>query len=275
MKYFKSFSFVLLTSVISANATAWQQREDLPLEACKIHIPWGIPENKTGELKLLCREGYFVGYDESARLPKYTAYVLTENHTVGCNERTNAFKSDDSVKNKIKPSNYYGLGMDKGHMTPDSDTSWDVQVQRESLLMTNISPQHPSFNRGIWAKLEYQIRLKVFNSKEPHIIYTGSVYNTPNVAGRNSVIVPTQYYKIIVNVITGETAGWIFPHEPPYEYDSSQLVRYRKPISFIEKEANIKFNYGPLSKELQLGKSLEHYETEFTAIKRAKCGREN
>jgi endonuclease G len=56
------------------------------------------------------------------------------------------------------PSDYTNSGFDRGHLAPAGDMKWSETAMDESFLMSNISPQKPAFNRGIWKKLEEKIR---------------------------------------------------------------------------------------------------------------------
>ena len=44
--------------------------------------------------------------------------------------------------------------MTGGHLAPAGDMKWSKKAMSESFLLSNITPQHPDFNRGIWLDLE-------------------------------------------------------------------------------------------------------------------------
>jgi endonuclease G len=68
----------------------------------------------------------------------------------------------------------------------------------ESFFMSNMSPQAPDFNRGIWETLESRVREWVRRDKLFYVV-TGPVLKRglPRIGKRNQVAVPEQYYKII------------------------------------------------------------------------------
>ena len=81
-------------------------------------------------------------------------------------------------------------------MKPAGDEPTNRKQMSETFVMSNISPQAPSFNRGIWKKLESYVRNKTINS-DSLIVITGGVLNDslPRI-GKNEVCIPKYYYKI-------------------------------------------------------------------------------
>jgi endonuclease G len=260
----------LLLLVVSSMTFAWTQRAPNPVEACKVHAPYGFPQ-ATG-VNPICRQAYLVGYDALAKLPRFVTYELLPQNALGCVARTNAFAADQSVPNGPRPDDYAGTGYDKGHMAPDGDLSWDVQVEFESFLMTNMSPQAGSLNRGIWKLLETAVRGWTVQLNQPFTIYVGGVYNAQDKKIGQGVVVPHGFYKIVINNKTNEIAGWAFPHIAPYPNLGNDLTMFRKPIAEIEKIAGVDYKFPKGAKELQPGKEWPVDFGALTKAKRAKCG---
>lgn len=92
-------------------------------------------------------------------------------------------------------------------MCPAGDCTETFESMEETFLLSNIIPQNPELNRGLWKKLENQIR-DLVNERGEVIVYTGPVYLPENssggkrymkyqVIGKNDVAVPTHLYKLI------------------------------------------------------------------------------
>ena len=237
---------------VAGIAGAWDQRPPMPVEQCVAHNPWGFPKVQ-GEIKPLCQQGYFVGYDPAAKLPRFVSYELQPNKAVGCIARSNAFVQNKWVGGPT-PDDYAGTGYDKGHMAPAADLSWDQQVEWESYLMTNMSPQAGSLNRGIWKLLESSIRYWVIESNQPYTVYVGSIYGSGDQTIGSGVVVPHAFYKIAVNTVTGQYAGWLFPHRRPYPTLGSDLSRYRAPVEQIQKQAGVAWALPKGATELMPGR---------------------
>jgi endonuclease G len=266
----KKLLFVLLLAV-SSLASAWDQRAPNPVQACAVHQPYGFAQTAR-QLQPICRQAYLVAYDAPAKLPNYVAYTLTPPNALGCVARTNAFAPDQSVQGGARPDDYAATGYDKGHMAPDGDLSWDPQVEFESFLMTNMSPQAGSLNRGIWKLLETSVRGWAVQRNQTYTIIAGGIYDVTDKKIGTGVIVPHGFYKIVINQATGEIAGWAFPHVAPYPNLGNDLTKFRLPIVQIEKTAGVNFAFPKNAKELNPGQEWPVDFGTLTNAKRAKCG---
>lgn len=260
---------VLLLSV--TQAFAWNQRQPNVIQACTVHAPYGLPSVQ-GSVQPICREAYLVGYDAAAKLPRFVMWTLTPDHAVGCVIRSNAFVADQSIQNGPTPADYVGTNYDKGHMAPDGDQSWDQQVEYESFLMTNMSPQAGSLNRGIWKLLETSVRGWTVQLGHTFTTVSGGIYNAQDKKIGNGVVVPHAFYKIVIDNTTGQVAGWMFPHVAPYPNLGNDLTKFRLPITQIEQQAGVVFAVPKNTQELQPGQEWLVDFGKLTNAKRTKCG---
>ena len=124
------------------------------------------------------------------------ANQLTAKEVNGKYERSDNFRKDPHVSTESATlSDYKGSGYDRGHIIPAADMKWSPDAMSASFFMSNMSPQDPSFNRGIWKKLEEQVGKWALENSEIYIV-TGPVltdgpYQT---IGVNKVAVPKYYY---------------------------------------------------------------------------------
>lgn len=269
MRFISSILLVLASTVVYA----WEQRAPLPVQNCQVHSPYGFAQTK-GPAQPICREAYLSAYDAAAKIPVYVAYTLLPQNALGCFPRTNAFAADASIVGGPRPDDYAGTGYDKGHAAPDGDLSWSQIVEYESFLMTNMYPQHGSLNRGIWKLLETSIRGWAVQQNQSFTIYVGAIYNTATDKKIGSgVVVPTSFYKIVINNNTGVVAGWGFPHTEPYKNLGNDLVKFRVPVAQIQQLAGVQFAFPANAKELSPGAEWPVDYGALTNAKRAKCGR--
>jgi endonuclease G len=117
--------------------------------------------------------------------------------------------------------------------------AWSEKSMEESFYYSNMSPQKPSFNRGIWKKLEEQMR---HWANEYHSIYiaTGPILDSHLVSiGINNVSVPNYYYKVILNVKDSivKGIGFILPNAT----STLPLQHYAVTIDSVEKMTHINF----------------------------------
>ncbi len=128
-------------------------------------VPFGLPEVVDGkkaprDIKLLKRQGYWVGYSPSLGHAVWVAYALpTKRLLEEAPERPSGFKRDNEVANSPVHEDYTGSGYDRGHLAPNYAiaTRYGRAAQLETFLMTNIAPQKPELNRGPWKELEHTV----------------------------------------------------------------------------------------------------------------------
>ena len=264
------FLAVLITLGLSTSAFAWTQRQPFPVDQCKVHAPYGFPQSgRTGVA--LCHHAYITFVDPAAKIPEWVVYTLTPQHALGCLPRTNAFAADASMPGSATPADYNNTGLDRGHMGPDGDMSFDDQAENESFFMTNMAPQAGSLNRGIWKLLETSIRGWSAQLNQTFTIMVGPIYNAQDPKIGSGVVVPHGFYKIVINDNTGEVAGWGFPHTPPYPNLGNDLTKFRVPVAQIIKDSGVIHKVPANGKELAVGKEWPVDFGKLTNDKRIKC----
>ncbi len=150
----------------------------------------------TGEI--IKHKNYILSYSEKFEQAEWVAYELSSNETVGLIKRDDDFRPDPVVKTgSANLKDYKGSGYDRGHLAPAADMGFSAAAMSESFYMSNMSPQKPSFNRGIWKNLETQVRnwAKVYD--KIYVVTGGVLKSGLPFIGENRVAVPEKYYKII------------------------------------------------------------------------------
>ena len=140
---------------------------------------------------------YSLSYSEKHEQAEWVYYTLNNIGLSGTTNRTNNFRSDTKVSSdSASPNDYTYTGFDRGHLAPASDMKITLKAMSESFLMSNISPQIPSFNRGGWKKLESLVRIWAKNH-EIHIVTAGVLSSDLAKLGESNVSIPKYFYKII------------------------------------------------------------------------------
>jgi endonuclease G len=216
---------------------------------CNGQVPFGKPTSNRTNTTLVCRKAYMLEHDNNSKIPVWVSYVLTPEHTVGCVRRSNAFRADTSLPAYSTPKDYSHSGYDIGHQANDEDMSWDVDVERESFLLSNMAPQVPGFNRGIWKDLEDQTRAWASNRQHSLLIYVGPIYNKNDKTIGNGVTVPHAFYKIIFDMTTHEAIVTEFLNQASNANLNSFIVPFEK----VEADTGINF---PLLFNVQFSKTM-------------------
>jgi endonuclease G len=168
------------------------------------------PKIDSGEY-VIHHQYYDLVYDEKHEQAKWVFYKLYPSYLNGPYKRRNDFRADPKVISKsANHSDYRGSGYDRGHLMPAADMTWSEVALSESFYYSNMSPQHPSFNRGVWKRLESKVRSWCMESDSLFVI-TGPVVNTIfDVIGQNRVAVPGAYFKVIMRFKQNKQEGIAF-----------------------------------------------------------------
>ena len=159
---------------------------------------------------------YILSYNEKYEQANWVYYSLTDSMVRNSGEeRSNNFKMDKKVASvSAKSSDYTKSGYDRGHLCPAGDMGFNRKAMEESFLMSNISPQAPDFNRGIWKELESQVREWAKKERRLYVV-TGPVFkNNKGVIGKEGVIVPGYFFKIIYDPTDSpKLIAFVLPNE--------------------------------------------------------------
>lgn len=184
--------------------------------------------------------GYSFLYNETHEQASWVAYELTKLETDKLYDRTNKFLCDPLVKSETAcNADYLRSGFDKGHLAPAADMGWSATAMKESFYFSNMSPQDPSFNRGIWKRLEELVRDWAIQNNTIYIV-TGPILSTglPTI-GANKVSIPKFYYKVILDYTEPEIKSIAFIM--PNAGSKDNLQRYAVSIDNVEKATGIDF----------------------------------
>ena len=183
---------------------------------------------------------FMLSYNEEHEQADWVAYELSDAEATMDMDRCNCFKSDATItSSSASKSDYTSTGFDRGHLCPAADNNMSEEANEESFLMSNMSPQLPGFNRGIWGDLEEWVR----NQAEYHTriyVVTGPVFvNNLGTIGSNEVTIPGYFYKVILRFDgdSPQTIGFLLPHANSY----GNIKDYIVPVNAIETMTGLDF----------------------------------
>jgi endonuclease G len=197
---------------------------------------WWLPQGGNA----IHHSHYSLAYAEEHELALWVGYQLTANEVGGLYQRSDNFKEDPAVKTgTAQDYDYKGSGYDRGHLAPAADMAFSAQAMRESFYYSNIAPQHPSFNRGIWKKLEALCRAWAVQQDSIYIISGPVLTNCKGTLGVNKVSIPSYYYKIVLSHSAEGYAGIAFIM--PNQRTINSLNRYVFSIDSVEALTGLDF----------------------------------
>ncbi|GAA5138606.1 DNA/RNA non-specific endonuclease [Thalassotalea piscium] len=231
MRYFLlifCLAFTLTVQAKSRNCTKAEKQlaNDILLELVndkekqqkiiEYHFPLGMPVSKSDQSgeEILYQNGYVMLHDADLATSLWSGYRLTQQDIINAKgkDRVNCFRKDPRLKIGASTTDYKEPIFDQGHLTNDADLKDTLIEQINTYVMSNMSPQHCRFNRGIWLSLEHLTRSWA-NKYKDIFVTTGALFDNDkdgqrdldiqaqrmlSVNKKQRVGVPTHYYKVIV-----------------------------------------------------------------------------
>jgi endonuclease G len=211
-------------------------------DVCPQHVVWGAPQIKQeGNNQYLCRTGYAVNYNYQTKVAYYVAEMIKPELLVTkAVSRKDDFREDSEIPApyRVTLKDYQGSGLDRGHMAPAANFTYNANVMSESFLLTNMMPQAPGNNRGIWKYLEEYTRF--WASKYGHLyVITGTIFDQTSKVMGNNVRVPSYIYKIVIDEQRQRSIAFLFPNQ---KLDPKEIENFVVSIGEIEDYTGINFS---------------------------------
>ncbi len=207
MKRYASKRFGAMTAVAAVALLLLSWRPDTAgnTQANAAEPPGGLP--KASRLtprtwtRTLHNDGFLVGYSELRRNPLWVVYQAAPVNQRRPYKRPERFETDERTIARVSSRDYSRSGYQRGHLAP----SWLIaqmhgpQAQRQTFLMSNITPQKPGLNQKLWQRLE-MIESDYFARWHDAVwVITGPVFDGNIEQLRSGVEVPDAFYRIFVD----------------------------------------------------------------------------
>ena len=115
--------------------------------------------------QILTGRHFTIGYSWYFRQAKWVLEIIKPNSALlgiafADGERLDNFRADQRVPWRFRASleAYVNSGFDRGHLVASANMDETDIQNSETFLLSNMSPQVPQFNQGIWRDLEMEIR---------------------------------------------------------------------------------------------------------------------
>ncbi len=211
------------------------------------HVYGGAPRPGTGanapSFRVLINQGYVVGYSDALANPVWAAYHVRDLARLPTSvARPDKFETDRRTAARVAPEAYARSGYDRGHLAPNYAiaTRYGTSAQRETFLMSNITPQLHSLNAGLWQELEYKIATSYPARYAEVWVITGPVFGAAPKKLRGGVAVPEAFFLIVIDESEGKlrTLAFIVPQEAA---TTTNLGRCLTSIDEIQQSTGLDF----------------------------------
>jgi endonuclease G len=109
---------------------------------------------------LMVKPQYVLSYNNKTHIANWVSWQLNRSW-IGAAVSQDNFRPHDALPAeayKVRPSEYTGSGYDRGHIAPSADRTRNEADNSSTFLMTNMMPQVPEVNRGVWGDLSEYCR---------------------------------------------------------------------------------------------------------------------
>lgn len=179
-----------------------------PTPSTSEHLTMGNPSNAVTNVNqpnnyLMEKAQYSLSYSRDNGGPNWVSWHL-DTTWLGSAPRQDDFRADTTLPTgwyRVQATDYSGSGFDRGHMCPSADRTVTVTANSATFLMTNMIPQLPANNQGVWANLESYSRSLVSQGNELYIISGGHGFQ--HFIANGHVAVPAQTWKVIIVLPVG------------------------------------------------------------------------
>ncbi len=205
---------------------------------------YGLPEAD----QILYNRNYVVGYSYYFRQAKWALEIVDSEESEV--ERKDHFRSDYRIPERFRADKevYEGSGYHRGHLVASANKLESEIHNSETFLLSNMSPQKPKFNSGIWKKLEDAVRkLDQQESVFETYVISGPIFyfdkdvimmGDENEKIKVTLPIPHAFFKsILVEKNTGTINMWSFII--PNKKSSKELDEFLVETSKVEKVSGL------------------------------------
>lgn len=194
--------------------------------------------------RVLRNDGYLVGWSDLRVNPLWVSYWLNDTGTSQIGDRPD-FKRDWRTLWPVSTDSYRGSGYDRGHLAPNYAIAnvHGREAQRQTFLMSNMSPQRPNLNRQLWQRLEEAVMDHFVPRFGTLQVITGPIYPADFLEGVFHRVgftqVPEAFYKILV--VPSQTPRVIAFIMPQQVSGNEPLDRFLVSVDKIEARTGLDF----------------------------------
>jgi endonuclease G len=194
-------------------------------------------------VRVLANRGYVVGYSDALKNPRWAAYRMQDLERIpAVARRPDKFEVDRRTAARVTPQSYSGSGYDRGHLAPNYAiaTRYGEEAQRETFLMSNITPQAHALNAGLWRELEMKIATSYPARYGEVWVLVGPVFGARLTKLKGGIAIPEAFFMIVIDENEGKlrTLAFLVPQEVPAEADPA---RYLTTIAEIQRRTGLDF----------------------------------
>ena len=145
-------------------------------------------------------------YNDNRGQANWASWNLTSGDANSAVNRQDSFATDTNLPAgfyQVTNTAYVGSGYDRGHLCPSADRTDTTNNNDMTFLMSNMMPQAPNNNQGVWATFETYCRTLASAGNEVLIQCGPGGFGTNRLSSNSHVLIASNTWKIVVIVPLG------------------------------------------------------------------------
>jgi endonuclease G len=225
---------------------------ELPLPYDSPHLTLGLPtDSDPSDDYIIVRYQYALSYNKDLNVSNWVSWELNASWYGDVPRYSGNFLQDPLLPYgyyRVRHADYTNSGFDRGHMVRSEERTATGEDNRSTFYMTNILPQTPDLNQGVWLNLEYHLEDLCKKENKELFVMAGGIFHTKQKIN-NIVAIPDSCFKIVVVLNRGQELkdineqtpiiAVVMPNISGVRRDSWEI--YRTTINRIESSTGYSF----------------------------------
>jgi endonuclease G len=213
-------------------------------------IELGMPIGASPEY-IIRRPQYVISYNRDLNVANWACWHVNAESYGPVPRYQGNFLTDNALPTgfyRVTHHDYTGSGYDRGHIVRSQERTSTREDNDATFYMTNILPQTPDLNQGVWNSFELYCEKLAKQQKELYLIAGGTFdKNPPRLKGK--VAVPKSTWKIVVVLERGQGLKDITKDTRVIAVDMPNINgirnddwrKYRVSVKELEQRTGLKF----------------------------------
>jgi len=210
MKHIKTLLFLICCSIIiQACSESNAPPEDKGCEPFikSVHTALGVPtDNDPSDDYYIIRPQYVISYNKNRNVANWVSWNLNKDWYGDAPRHQGKFITDTTLPTgfyRVKHDDYTNSGFDRGHIVRSEERTATEEDNISTFYLTNILPQTPDLNQGVWLNFEYYCENLCKNEDKELYIIAGGIFHSKN-SINGLIAVPDSCFKIVVVMDRGK-----------------------------------------------------------------------
>jgi endonuclease G len=213
-------------------------------------IELGMPTGASPEY-IIRRPQYVISYNRDLNVANWACWHVNAESYGPVPRYQGNFLTDNTLPTgfyRVTHQDYTGSGYDRGHIVRSQERTSTREDNDATFYLTNILPQTPDLNQGVWNSFELYCEKLAKQQKELYLIAGGTFdKNPPRLKGK--VAVPKSTWKIVVVLERGQGLKDITKATRVIAVDMPNISgirdddwrKYRVSVKELEQRTGLKF----------------------------------